>query len=106
VLALVDGRGGLAFAGTTTELDRAQRAEVAALVEDVEAGRPHPWADGRPHGDLAHWGRTTRAAVHLVRPTLVVEVSTDSSVDRGRWRHPVALVRVRPDLTPAETTQA
>ncbi|REK72467.1 ATP-dependent DNA ligase [Aeromicrobium endophyticum] len=106
VLALAEEGGGLAFAGTTTELDRHQRAEVVALLEDVEEGRPHPWADGRPDGEVARWGRNARAAVHLMRPTLVVEVSTDSSVDRGRWRHPVTFVRARPDLTPSETTGA
>ena len=104
VLALVDDGGTLAFAGTSTELDRGQRAEVATLIEAVAAGQPHPWADD----DLArgHWRRAARAPVHLVRPTLVVEVSTDTSVDRGRWRHPVAFVRSRPDLTPSETAQA
>lgn len=104
VLAVVGDGGTLVFAGTSTELDRAQRAEVASLLEEVAAGQPHPWAD--TDLDRGRWGRAARAPVHLVRPTLVVEVSTDSSVDRGRWRHPVGFVRSRPDLTPAETTEA
>jgi ATP-dependent DNA ligase len=101
VLGVVDQHGELTFAGTTTELDRDQRAEVASLVEAVADDQSHPWAEDDL--DRGRWGRAARAPVHLVRPTLVVEVSTDSSVDRGRWRHPVAFVRSRPDLTPAET---
>jgi ATP-dependent DNA ligase len=101
VLGVIDQQGTLAFAGTTTELDRDQRAEVGALVEAVEAEQPHPWAEDDL--DRGRWGRASKAPVHLVRPSLVVEVEVDSSVDRGRWRHPVAFVRSRPDLTPSET---
>jgi ATP-dependent DNA ligase len=103
VLAVVGEDGLLTFAGTTTELDRAQRGEVGGLLEASEKGEPHPWSGEGAERGLGRWGRADRAPVHLVRPTLVVEVSTDASVDRGRWRHPVAFVRSRPDLTPAET---
>ncbi|QES32191.1 ATP-dependent DNA ligase [Streptomyces venezuelae] len=41
--------------------------------------------------------------VRLVEPPLFAEVAADVSMDSaGRWRHPVRLVRVRDDLTPAE----
>ncbi|SEG94817.1 hypothetical protein SAMN05216223_13132 [Actinacidiphila yanglinensis] len=35
----------------------------------------------------------------------MVEVSADVSLNAtGRWRHPVRIVRDRPDLTPADVT--
>jgi ATP-dependent DNA ligase len=105
VLALHAGDGRLAFAGTTTELDADQRAEVGPLLEQPSAHEARAWSDEEAGRD-GRWRRASRSPVHPVRPTLVVEVSTDSSVDRGRWRHPVAFVRSRPDLTPSETTEA
>ncbi|OQQ13878.1 hypothetical protein B0675_27060 [Streptomyces sp. M41(2017)] len=47
----------------------------------------------------AGWGSTETLDVQLVEPSMVAEVSGDISLDAGgRWRHPVRLVRVRPDL--------
>ncbi|MER7982971.1 MULTISPECIES: ATP-dependent DNA ligase [unclassified Streptomyces] len=37
--------------------------------------------------------------MQLIEPSVVVAVSVDNSPDAGgRWRHPVRLERVRPDL--------
>jgi hypothetical protein len=38
-----------------------------------------------------------------VEPELVVEVSADSSCERGRFRHRVRLVRHRADMSPWHT---
>ncbi|MFF2191115.1 hypothetical protein [Streptomyces sp. NPDC058155] len=39
----------------------------------------------------------------LVDPDLVAEVSADVSLDpAGRWRHPVRLLRARPDMAPGD----
>ncbi|WP_318275435.1 hypothetical protein [Streptomyces pharetrae] len=35
-----------------------------------------------------------------MRPGLVVEFIADTSVDAGRYRHPVRYLRLRDDLTP------
>ena len=100
VFGLPDDDGTLHFAGTSTELTPRQRAEVGALLRPSE--RPHPWlAESR---SAARWGGTSKQQVHPVLETVVVEVSVDSSVQDGRWRHPAKLVRVRPDLTPADVT--
>ena len=96
VLALPAADGELYFAGTTTELTSRQRTEVAALIEP--SGDEHAWLL-----DIGtRWGRGSRQTVVPVVESLVVEVSVDSSTQDGRYRHPVKLVRVRPDLTPAE----
>jgi ATP-dependent DNA ligase len=102
VLALHGPDGGLTFVGTTTELATRERAELAPLLAVPAEGEEHPWSAEEAQRGIGRWGSGARTPVHLVRPTLVVEVSTDTSVDRGRWRHPVAFVRARPDLTPAE----
>lgn len=36
----------------------------------------------------------------LAAPDLVVEVSGDTAVDAGQWRHPVRVHRIRADLDP------
>jgi ATP-dependent DNA ligase len=96
VLGLPDGDGVLSFAGTTTELSPAQRREVAELLHPSDT--EHAWLL-----DVGtRWGRAGRQTVVPVVATLVVEISVDSSVQDGRWRHPVKLVRARPDLVPAE----
>jgi ATP-dependent DNA ligase len=89
--------GELFFAGTTTELPPAQRAEVARLVRAADG--PPSWL---PENGGTRWGGGDKQVVQPVEATLVVEVSVDTSVQDGRWRHPARLVRVRPDLTPAE----
>lgn len=99
VLGRYDRLGGLRMVGTTTELDAGGRAQLAALVP---ADDTHPWHLQPPA--TGRW-RESRQTVHLVRPSTVVEVSTDGSTDRGRWRHPVRFVRVRTDLGPAEVPQ-
>lgn len=43
ILALYDEAGGLAFAGTTTELNTRQRAQVGQLLEEPTDEDPHPW---------------------------------------------------------------
>jgi hypothetical protein len=58
--------------------------------------------------DPAHsqrWGgRDAKKPLTKVRPGIVVEVSADTDADAsGRWRHPVRLLRPRPDLDPADT---
>lgn len=87
--------GDLRPVGTTTQLSPAQRAELAELL--VVATGDHPWSDGTGAGG-SRWGRGDRLPVHPVEPLLVAEVSVDGSTDRGRWRHPVRLVRIRTDL--------
>ena len=63
----------------------------------------HPWPTEIGSGRLGHWGGGP-TAVTRVEPTLVVEVSADTAVEQGRWRHLTRFVRTRPDLSPDEVS--
>jgi ATP-dependent DNA ligase len=98
VLGLPDEDGGLHFAGTTSELTAQQQSQIAPLLREADAD--HAWLpDGK---ETARWGASGKRPLRSVQETLVVEVSTDSTTQGGRWRHPTRFVRVRPDLSPAE----
>lgn len=98
VLGVPDADGALHFAGTTSDLTARQRETVAPLL--AAADEVHDWM---PEADET-WrrGASGRRETLPVVPSLVVEVSTDSTVQGSRWRNPMRFVRVRPDLTPAE----
>ncbi|MFE2823450.1 ATP-dependent DNA ligase [Streptomyces sp. NPDC059271] len=84
----------LHFVGRTTVLSRQTAAGVGRLLR-LQAGE-HPWSGRR---FSAGWGTMEMLDVQLVEPSVVVEVSVDISLDAGgRWRHPVRVERVRPDL--------
>lgn len=102
ILALYDEAGGLAFAGTTTELNTRQRAEVAQLLEEPTANDPHPWPAEDAQRGVGRWGSADRTPFQLVQPTLVVEISADNAIEGLRWRHATTFVRARPDLSPSE----
>ncbi|MET7457438.1 hypothetical protein ABZT03_37375 [Streptomyces sp. NPDC005574] len=95
LLGRLDAEGRLCFIGRTTPLSVELAASVGGLLQP-RTGR-HPWTGRR---FSAGWGSTQTLDPHLVEPDLVVEVSADISLNAGgRWRHPVRLVRDRPDLT-------
>lgn len=98
LLGVPDSDGELHFAGTTSDLTSRQRETVAPLL--VAADDVHDWM---PEADET-WrrGASGRRETLPVVPTLVVEVSTDTTMQGGRWRNPMRFVRVRPDLTPDE----
>ncbi|MGW0394890.1 hypothetical protein ACWDYJ_29245 [Streptomyces sp. NPDC003042] len=45
------------------------------------------------------WGSRELLDVSLVSQELVAEVSADTAIDRGAWRHPLRFVRLRLDVT-------
>lgn len=96
VLGMHDDAGGLHIVGSTGVLNRRQRQE---LREHLFTATEHPWPAEIPAGRIGHWGGGMQV-VHLVEPTLVVEVSADRAFDHGRWRHLTRYVRARPDLEP------
>jgi ATP-dependent DNA ligase len=100
VLGLPDRDGRLHFAGTTSDLSAQQSASVAPLLQPADG--LHAWL---PDSSVpSRWGANEGRAIIPVQETLVVEVTTDSSVQEGRYRHPTRFMRVRPDLSPAEVT--
>ncbi|WP_240509397.1 ATP-dependent DNA ligase [Streptomyces agglomeratus] len=62
------------------------------------AGPEHPWTGVR---FTATWGSREPLEASLVVPELVAEVSADTAIDRGAWRHPLRFVRLRLDVTVA-----
>jgi ATP-dependent DNA ligase len=85
----------LHIVGSTGVLNQRQRRELREHLFTA-TGR-HPWPREIPAGRIGHWGGGLQL-VHLVEPTLVVEVSADRAFDHGRWRHLTRYVRVRPDV--------
>ena len=101
VLGMYDDDGSLRIVGSTGTLTPTQRR---ALREYLFSAVEHPWPTEIPAGRLGHWGGDVQL-VHLVEPTLVVEVSADKALDHGRWRHVVRYVRPRPDIEAASITR-
>jgi len=99
VLGYYDAVGDLVVAGATTPLTRRQQDLVAAHLRASAGG--HPWPDRIGSGRLGHWGGPPRP-VTRVEATLVVEISADTAVTVGGWRHVTRFIRVRPDLKAAD----
>ena len=88
----------LVIVGRTVPLTRAQSQSLAAVLEPAAA--EHPWPGTIGSGRFGG----SRPPVPLTRvvPTVVAEVSADTGVQAGVWRHPLRYLRHRPDLTPTD----
>ncbi len=98
--ALILGRvdrasGDLRVAGRTSDLSPEESEEIAEYLTKTD---DHPW----PATLAATWGQHNRQHYSRVVPDLVVEVSPDTAVVSGRWRHVVRYLRPRPDLRPED----
>ncbi|WP_307784140.1 ATP-dependent DNA ligase [Streptomyces sp. DEF1AK] len=95
LLGRYDAEGRLRMVARTKPLSAAARRELGELL--APAGPDHPWTGVQ---FSSAWGRAPLAHAP-VEPALVAEFAGDTSVDdAGRYRHPVAYVRLRDDLTP------
>ncbi|MER5295264.1 ATP-dependent DNA ligase [Streptomyces pharetrae] len=97
LLGRYDTTGRLRLVARSTPLRTADRREIAQRL--APGGPDHPW-HGRRFS--AGWGTRGELDYHPVRPELVVEFIADTSVDAGRYRHPVRYLRLRDDLTPGQ----
>lgn len=86
-------RGRLRAVGRTAPLKEDAARLLSAHL--TPAGPGHPWTGVR---FTAAWG--SREPLHplLVAPDLVAEVSADTAVDRGVFRHPLRYGRLRLDV--------
>jgi ATP-dependent DNA ligase len=86
--------GELVIVGKSVPLSRIQAASLAGVLKP--AGPAHPWPD---EVSSSRFG-ASRDKVRLtkVEPDVVAEVSADSALQAGAWRHPLRFVRHRPDL--------
>lgn len=99
VLGRYDAEGRLRHVGTTTEVSPAAARQLTAHLTPAAPGA-HPWQGAR---FSAGWGRGGEVLdMTLVAPERVAEVSVDTAQDRGVWRHPVRLVRLRLDMPPGD----
>ncbi|TDC82403.1 ATP-dependent DNA ligase [Actinomadura sp. 7K507] len=99
ILGRYDTGGRLRVVARTTPLPPAARTSLAEVLRN--AGPDHPWPAELPAG-FAGGPYGSHPPIRYVRtePEIVVEMSADAAVERGRWRHAVRFVRIRPDLGP------
>ena len=96
IVGRLTSAGQLVVVGRSSVLTAVQADELASVLAPVDSAR-HPWPEqisslfGGPPVILRH-----------VNPVLVAEVSADAALQQSRWRHAVRLVRLRPDLVPAD----
>jgi ATP-dependent DNA ligase len=82
--------------GRTVTLTDDQSAEIGKLLKPAEPLHP------RPDQISTHWGKGSKTPIVKVQPRLVVEVAADAAQQAGHYRHPLRLVRHRPDLAPGD----
>ncbi len=93
MLGRLDGAGTLRVVGRSTPLRPDTARLVAEQLSPAKAG--HPWEDVR---FTASWGSREPLDVTPVDPTAVAEIAADTAQDRGVWRHPVRVARLRLDI--------
>jgi ATP-dependent DNA ligase len=97
LLGRYDARDNLRLVARTTPLPRGLRQELGAGLVPGDAG--HAWAQSR---FSSGWGSKELLAFTTVDPVIIVEIRADTSVDHGRYRHPVRVLRRRTDLALAD----
>ncbi|MEU4393099.1 ATP-dependent DNA ligase [Kribbella sp. NPDC023855] len=86
----------LEVVGRTVKLTEDQSAAIGKLLKPAAAR--HPWPDQLS----THWGRGSKTPIVKVQPAIVVEVAADAALQAGHYRHPLRLIRYRPDLEPSD----
>ncbi len=98
IAGLHDADGTLVNVGRTVPLKPAQSRDLAAVLQP--AGPDHPWPD------LVGTSRFNRSrekvSLTKVEPSVVVEISADTGLQAGAWRHPLRFIRIRSDLRPTD----
>jgi ATP-dependent DNA ligase len=91
----------LLIVGRTVPLTARQAAELGALLQPARG--KHSW----PDEITSHrWGgKDSQKPLTKVEPLVVVEVTADAALHAGQWRHPLRLIRPRPDLQPDDVEQ-
>ncbi|MFG2088356.1 MULTISPECIES: ATP-dependent DNA ligase [unclassified Spirillospora] len=101
ILGRYDDGGRLRVVARTTPLPPSARVSLAEVLR--HAGADHPWPAELPAG-FAGGLYGAHPPIRYVRtePEVVVEISADAAVERGRWRHAVRFLRTRSDLAPVD----
>ena len=98
IAGLRRANGDLVNVGRTVPLKPAQSKKVAAAVRPAQPG--HPWPD--MIGNSRFGGGRDKVPLTKVEPTVIAEVSADTGLQAGAWRHPLRFVRLRADLRPKD----
>lgn len=94
----LDGRGRLRYVARTVSLGMSRRQEVSRLLT-AETG-DHPWPCPLPATWIGQLDQRDPMPYVPVQPLLVAEIVVDRAYEHGRFRHPVRLLRLRPELHP------
>jgi len=86
----------LVIVGRSTVLTDAQSRSLGALLRPPEAA--HPWPDEVSPGHFG--GGRRKVPLTKAEPLVVAEVTADTALQAGRFRHPLRYVRARADLRP------
>lgn len=94
--------GELRIVGRTTPLKSADARDLAQWLKPPK--NQHPWPSSVKGTALDRFNRDKKpVALTLVEP-VVVEVSADTAWSGRSFRHPLRLLRARPELSPADVT--
>ncbi|MGW7314683.1 ATP-dependent DNA ligase [Streptomyces sp. NPDC054865] len=99
LLGRYDAGGSLRFVGRSTPLRPYLREELGAVL--IPGDKSHGWDRSR---FSASWDSRQSLAFTTVKPVVIVEIRVDTAVDRGRYRHPVRVLRTRDDLELGDVT--
>ncbi|AJP00203.1 hypothetical protein TU94_00130 [Streptomyces cyaneogriseus subsp. noncyanogenus] len=97
VLGRLDEEGVLRPVGRSTPLRPNAARDLAERLTPPRSG--HPWDGVR---FTTYWRSRTPLDVVLVEPVLVAEIMVDTALERGSWRHPVRLARIRAEMHPMQ----
>jgi ATP-dependent DNA ligase len=100
LLGRYDPAGELRLVARTTSLGAQMGRDLGRVL--VPAGADHPWHEAR---FTTAWGSRRPLEFTPVAIEQVAEFQADVAVDRGRWRHPVRLVRLRADMSVEDVPQ-
>lgn len=90
--------GRLRIVGRTVPLRREVSLQAGHLLEP--AGEGHPWPEEISPRILDRFtDRTDPVRLVRIKP-VAAEVSADTAFENGSFRHPVRLIRLRPDMDP------
>lgn len=90
--------GRLRIVGRTVPLRREVSLQAGHLLEP--AGEGHPWPEEISPRILDRFtDRTNPVRLVRIKP-VAAEVSADTAFENGSFRHPVRLIRLRPDMDP------
>ncbi|MFJ8589309.1 ATP-dependent DNA ligase [Streptomyces sp. NPDC093595] len=100
LLGRYDRAGMLQYVGRSPMLAARASSDVGVLLQP--GALDHTWR-GRTFS--AGWGTRETLGVTLVEPEQVAEISADTSMEDGRWRHAVRFVRLRADVSPTDVPE-